>query len=178
MTRPTRPAAMPVAMVALLMVVQPVAAGTGGSQVASQRPAVQPQPDGVLHTLRQIPEACVRLQGQFTGQAQQPYALQVVETSLTCPRRAVFTGVSAQAPGEPGWQPVEQLRVPSARCPGMVRVLDLWQLPGQVRRLPVDGQGRERVYLEQARATPAADSRALLPQWRASWQVQGQCARS
>ena len=168
---------MPVAMVAMLMTSLPAAAVAVGSQTASPRPVVQPQPDGVLHTLRQIPEACVRLQGQFTGQAQQPYALQVVPTTTSCPRRAVFAGASAQAPAEPGWQPVEQLRVPSAGCPGMVLVLQLWQLPGQVRRLPADGQGRERVYLEQVRATPAADSRALLPQWRASWQVQGQCAR-
>lgn len=177
MTRLTRPASLPVAMVALLMAVQPVAAAAAGTQAANPRPAVQPQPDGGLHTLRQIPEACVRLQGQFTGLAQQPYALQVVPTSASCPRRAVFAGVSTQAPAVPGWQPVEQLRVPSARCPGMVLVLQLWQLPGQVRRLPADAQGRERVYLEQVRATPAADSRALLPQWRASWQVQGQCAR-
>lgn len=177
MTRLTRPAALPVAMVALLMAVQPVAAAAAGTQATNQRPAVLPQPDGVLHTLCQIPEACVRLQGQFTGQAQQPYALQVVPTTASCPRRAVFAGVSAQAPAAPGWQPVEQLRVPSARCPGMVLVLQLWQLPGQARRLPADAQGRERVYLEQVRATPAADSRALLPQWRASWQVQGQCAR-
>jgi hypothetical protein len=37
------------------------------------RDPATPQPVGVLHTLRQIPEACARIQGQFTGDAANPY---------------------------------------------------------------------------------------------------------
>src|SRR3546814_10812817 len=41
------------------------------------RPAATPQANGVVHTLRQIPEACARLEGAFTGQAVEPYKFEI-----------------------------------------------------------------------------------------------------
>ena len=49
---------------------------------AQQRPEivrepVPPQADGAAHTLRTIPEACARVEGVFTGQAEPPYRFSV-----------------------------------------------------------------------------------------------------
>ena len=49
-----------------------------------QRKAGTPQAVGALHTLRTIPEACARLQGQFTGVAAKPYAFAAVRSSARC----------------------------------------------------------------------------------------------
>ncbi|WP_201510683.1 hypothetical protein, partial [Klebsiella pneumoniae] len=38
-----------------------------------QRAVGAPQAVGAVHTLRQIPEACARLEGAFTGDAAAPY---------------------------------------------------------------------------------------------------------
>src|SRR3546814_15431972 len=48
------------------------------------RPAATPQANGVVHTLRQIPEACARLEGAFTGPAVAPYKFAVVRTRPHC----------------------------------------------------------------------------------------------
>ena len=55
-----------------------------------QRPAAAPQAVGVVHSLRQIPEACARLEGAFTGDAAQPYRYAPVRTSPQCQPRARF----------------------------------------------------------------------------------------
>src|SRR3546814_11204430 len=49
------------------------------------RPAATPQANGVVHTLRQIPEACARITSAFTGQAVEPYKIAVDRTSSNCP---------------------------------------------------------------------------------------------
>ena len=139
------------------------------------RPAASPQADGVAHTLRQIPEACIRLQGMFSGRADHPYALQAVPTQERCPRRAVFAGIADAPQADEGWQLDEQIVVPSAACPALRMTLSLWRHPGQVRKAERDGQGQVRVYVEQARQAADGAEQATLPQWRASWQVQGRC---
>jgi hypothetical protein len=45
---------------------------------------------GAAHTLRQIPEACARLEGVFTGDAAEPYRFSAVRTSEQCQPRARF----------------------------------------------------------------------------------------
>ena len=37
-----------------------------------ERPAASAQATGTVHTVRQIPEACTRIEGRFTGTATQP----------------------------------------------------------------------------------------------------------
>jgi hypothetical protein len=149
--------------------------GAAMATAPAARPAASPQADGVAHTLRQIPEACIRLQGMFTGRADQPYALQAVPTQERCPRRAVFAGISDAPQADEGWQLDEQIMVPSAACPALRMTLSLWRHPGQVRTAERDGQGQVRVYVEQARQAATGGGQATLPQWRASWQVQGRC---
>src|SRR3546814_14098461 len=53
---------------------------------------------GVVHTLRAIPEACARLQGEFTGDAAQPYRFAAVRTSATCQPRARLVDAAKARP--------------------------------------------------------------------------------
>jgi len=55
-----------------------------------QRAVGAPQAVGAVHTLRQIPEACARLEGAFTGDAAAPYRFSAVRTSEQCQPRARF----------------------------------------------------------------------------------------
>ena len=62
------------------------------------RPPATPQAPGVLHTLRQIPEACARIQGRFTGNPADPYAFELVKTSPNCaPRARLVDAAKARA---------------------------------------------------------------------------------
>ncbi len=54
-----------------------------------QRAVGVPQAVGAVHTLRQIPEACARLEGVFTGDAAAPYRFSAVRTSEQCQPRAL-----------------------------------------------------------------------------------------
>ena len=165
----------PRALYALLPVLILALPAAASGAVAGHRPAAAAQADGVAHTLRQIPEACVRVQGQFTGDAQRPYLMEVVPTAARCPRRAHFAGLARQVPDAgQQWQRDERITVPSARCPGLQVELTLWRRDGAVAP-PRDGQGRQRIYLEQVQQATAEATLAALPQWRASWKVQGQC---
>lgn len=142
------------------------------------RPAAVAQADAVAHTLRQIPEACIRLQGMFTGDAGQPYRLQAVPSSAQCQRRARFAGLSPQPPApQEGWRVDERISVPSADCAGLAMTLTVWRRDGQAATPARDGQGRARIYLQQAQAQAQAEAGQLasLPQWWGSWQVQGRC---
>lgn len=59
----------------------------GSALAADPTPELKPrapgtaQAIGAVHTLRQIPEACARLEGVFTGNAAQPYTFSVVRSS-------------------------------------------------------------------------------------------------
>ena len=52
------------------------------------RPAAPAQAVGHAHALRTIPEACIRLEGEFTGDAAKPYRFSAVRTSPACQPRA------------------------------------------------------------------------------------------
>ena len=67
-----------------------VAFGAGAAEPVPeiQRKPGTPQAVGTLHTLRTIPEACARLQGQFTGIVAKPYAFAAVRSSARCQARA------------------------------------------------------------------------------------------
>lgn len=54
-----------------------------------QRAPGTAQAIGAPHTLRQIPEACARLEGVFTGNAAQPYTFSVTRSSPTCQPRSL-----------------------------------------------------------------------------------------
>ena len=137
------------------------------------RPAGTPQANGVVHTLRQIPEACARIEGAFTGQAAEPYKFAVVRTSPNCQPRARFVDAAKAKPSEAsGWKFNDLIRVPSAACPSQQAVIRVWRKPvDQTQKL--DGQGQSRIYLEDAKKSAAAGNIAAIPMFAAVMSVEG-----
>lgn len=138
-----------------------------------QRPTGTPQAVNAAHTLRQIPEACARLEGSFTGDPAQPYRFSVVRTSEQCQPRARFVDFEkAQPSAAKGWKLNDVIRVPSAACPAQQAVVRVWRLP--VEQTPVlDGQGQSRIYLEDAKKQAAAGQIAKIPMFAAQLAVEG-----
>ena len=138
-----------------------------------QRPTATPQAVGVPHTLRQIPEACTRIEGMFTGQAAQPYKFSVVRTSANCQPRAQFVDAAKAKPSEKtGWKFNDLIRVPSAACPQQQAVVRIWRKPVKVGQ-KLDAQGQSRIYLEQAKQAAAAGQIAAIPMYAAVMAVEG-----
>lgn len=107
-----------------------------------------PQAVGVAHTLRVIPEACTRLQGQFTGSAGAPYKFAAVRTSPRCQARAkMVDAIAAKASLANGWVLNDAIRVPSAACPGQQAVVRVWRKDANAVPPKLDAQGRSRIYL-------------------------------
>lgn len=143
---------------------------------ARQRQAA-PQADGAAHTLRQIPEACTRLEGAFTGQTASPYRLQLRQTRPDCQPRARFVSAAQAAPGKAtGWVLDERILVPSAACAGLQVELQVWKHRAAGAALARDGQGQGRVYLDQARQQASTGQLAALPAYSARLLVHGACA--
>lgn len=142
-----------------------------------QRPVGTPQAVGAAHTLRQIPEACARLEGMFTGDAAQPYRFATVRTSPTCQPRARFVDFDKAQPSEAGgWRLNDVIRVPSAECPSQQAVVRVWhkRVDGKPQ---LDGQGQSRIYLEEARQQAAAGKIAQIPMYAAQMKVEGKACR-
>ena len=139
------------------------------------RTASTPQAVGVLHTLRGIPEACSRLEGQFTGKADQPYAFSVVRTSANCQPRAVLVKAESVKPtAAGGWIFNDLIRVPSAECPGQQAVVRVWRHPASTAVPPaLDPQGRSRIYLAEGVARAKANALPPVPMYAASMQMEG-----
>lgn len=142
-----------------------------------QRPVGTAQAVGALHTLRQIPEACTRIEGRFTGDAANPYAMNLVRTSTSCQARAVFMDDAKVQPSTAaGWKLNDIIKVPSATCSGQQAVVHVWRKPaGQA--LQLDGQNRARIYLDDANKQAAAGQLAALPAYAAVLEVQGKACR-
>lgn len=142
-----------------------------------QRAAGTPQAVGAAHTLRQIPEACARLEGVFTGDAAQPYRFAAVRSSPNCQPRARFVDFDAARPSEAaGWKLNDVIRVPSAACPSQLAVVRVWRKPVDGKP-PLDGQGQSRIYLEDAKKQAAAGQIAQIPMFAAQLQVEGKACR-
>ena len=137
------------------------------------RPTGTAQTTGTPHTLRQIPEACARLEGSFTGDAAQPYRFTVVRTSAQCQPRARFLDYTQAQPSEAkGWKLNDVIRVPSAACPAQQAVVRVWRLPVELKN-ERDGQGQSRIYLEDAKKQAKAGTIAQVPQFTAQMTVEG-----
>ena len=142
-----------------LLLLMPIAAASAAGQAAApelQRAVGAAQAVGAQHTLRQIPEACARLEGVFTGEAAQPYRFAVVRTSEQCQPRARFVDFAKAQPSvEKGWKLNDVIRVPNAACPAQQAVVRVWRMPVAVSN-ERDGQGQSRIYLEDAKKQAAA----------------------
>lgn len=142
-----------------------------------QRPVGTAQATGAVHTLRQIPEACARLEGVFTGEAAQPYKFAVVRTSETCQPRARFVDFDKARHSEgDGWKFNDLIRVPSAACPSQQAVVRVWRKPAAAAP-QLDGQGQSRIYLEEAKKQAAAGKTAQIPMYAAQMTVEGKACR-
>ncbi|SEL62768.1 hypothetical protein SAMN05428989_2098 [Pseudoxanthomonas sp. GM95] len=162
--------------VALSLAVLPLAA-LAQDTPEIQRPVGAAQANGVLHTLRQIPEACTRLEGTFTGDAAKPYDMKLVRTSPSCQARAVFMDYGKVQPSvAKGWKLNDIIKVPSASCSSQQAVVHVWRKPAG-QELKLDGQDRARIYLEDAKAQAAAGKLAALPAYAAQLEIEGKACR-
>lgn len=157
----------------LLLALLPAFAATAAETPEIKRPTGSPQANGAVHTLRQIPEACARLEGAFTGEAAQPYRFSAVRTSEQCQPRSRFVDYDkAQPSTAKGWKLNDVIRVPSAACPSQQAVVSVWRLPVD-KKPELDGQGQSRIYLEDAKKQAAAGKTAQVPMFAAKAEVQG-----
>lgn len=139
-----------------------------------ERPAATPQAVGARHTLRTIPEACVRIEGMFTGEAADPYRFTVVRTSPRCRPRARFVDAAEAQPGVAGgWIFNDAIRVPSAACPSREAVVEIWRKPVAAAKPELDAQGAARIYLEDAKSAAAAGEIGAIPVYTATMSVEG-----
>jgi hypothetical protein len=169
--------ATPVLFAALLL----PALGTARAadpQPEVRRAAAAPQAVGALHALRTIPEACVRLQGRFTGDAADPYKFEAVRTSPACqPRALVLDAAKAKPSAASGWILNDRIGVPEAGCPGLRAVATVWRRPAGGTPPALDAQGKSRVYLEQAVRDAKAGRLAALPAYAIAMGVEGKPCR-
>ena len=163
----------------VLALVPALVLAAGGARAADpvpevQRPAATPQPVGVVHTLRTIPEACARIEGRFTGEAAQPYQYDVVRTSPACQARAGLVDADKAKPSAAkGWIFNDLIRVPSAACPQQQAVLRIWRRPADAVPPKLDAQGRSRIYLQQSIAKAKAGELPPIPLYTATLAMEG-----
>lgn len=161
----------------LLLALLPAFAATAAETPEINRPIGSPQANGAVHTLRQIPEACARLEGAFTGDATQPYRFSAVRTSEQCQPRSRFVDYDkAQPSAAKGWKLNDVIRVPSAACPSQQAVVSVWRLPVD-KKPELDGQGQSRIYLEEAKKQAAAGKTAQVPMFAAKAEVEGKACQ-
>lgn len=139
-----------------------------------RRGAASPQAVGVVHTLRTIPEACARLEGQFTGNAATPYKFAAVRTSERCaPRAKLVDAATAKASVANGWLLNDLIRVPDAGCPSRQAVVRVWRK--DIKPLPpkLDAQGRSRIYLKDSMDAARAGELKPIPVFAAVMTLEG-----
>ena len=139
------------------------------------RDPATPQAPGVLHTLRQIPEACARIQGRFTGDPADPYKFELVRTSPNCAPRAKLEDAAKAKPSEAGgWRFNDLVRVPSTQCATQFAVVRVWRKPSSAAVPPkLDAQGKARLYLKDMTAAAKAGQLNAIPEYAVSTAVEG-----
>ncbi|MBP8081506.1 MAG: hypothetical protein KAY12_05045 [Arenimonas sp.] len=153
-----------------------VAFGAGAAEPTPeiQRKPGTPQAVGALHTLRTIPEACARLQGQFTGIAAKPYAFAAVRSSARCQARArLVDAAGAKASVASGWVLNDVIRVPSAACPSQQAVVRVWRKDAKAVPPKLDAQGRSRIYLKDGLDAARGGDLGPIPMFAAAMHMEG-----
>ena len=139
-----------------------------------RRGAASPQSAGVVHTLRTIPEACARLEGQFTGNAATPYKFAAVRTSERCaPRAKLVDAATAKASVANGWLLNDLIRVPDAGCPSRQAVVRVWRKDIKAVPPKLDAQGRSRIYLKDSMDAARAGELKPIPVFAAVMTMEG-----
>jgi len=161
-------------MLALLLAAAALPALAGDPTPEITRGVVTPQAVNALHTLRQIPEACARLEGMFTGDGAQPYKFSAVRTSPKCQARARFVDAAKVKPSEAdGWKFNDLIRVPNAGCRTQLAVVRVWRHPADVSPPELDAQGRARIYLQDSVDQAKAKKLPPVPMYAASIAIEG-----
>lgn len=144
---------MRIPLLATTLALFALTAQASGQQPETKRPVGKPQATGGLHTLRVIPEACMSIQGKFTGNASKPYDFSAVPTGTRCQARAKLVDAASVKPqGKPGWIYADEVRVPSAACPSQQAVVRLWRSAAKAAPPKLDAQGRSRLYVKDSMA--------------------------
>lgn len=137
-----------------------------------------PQAVGALHTLRTIPEACARLQGQFTDDPASPYRFSAVRSGERCqPRARLVDAASARPSVARGWVLNDVIRVPRAGCPGQQAVVRVWRRDATAQPPKLDAQGRSRIYLKDGLDAARAGDLTSIPLYAAVMAVEGLACR-
>lgn len=163
-----------------LLAAWPAMAATAATPTAPEieRGPATAQAVGVAHTLRTIPEACARLEGVFTGDADEPYRFAAVLSRPGCQPRARFVDAAKAAPSvKDGWMLNDRLQVPSAECPSRHAVVQIWRRPGSAASPKLDAQGKARIYLDEEKQKAAAKRPVVTPMFAATMEVQGRACR-
>ena len=150
-----------------------------GAVAAEPGPEIQrkpgtPQAVGVAHTLRTIPEACARLEGQFTGVAAAPYKFAAVRTSTRCqPRARLVDADGAKASVANGWVLNDLIRVPNASCASQQAVVRVWRKDAKAVPPKLDAQGRSRIYLKEGLDSARGGELGPIPVYASAMNVGG-----
>jgi len=165
--------ATPLIAILALAIAQPLPAAEPAPEI--KRDAGTPQAVNALHTLRQIPEACARMEGMFTGNAADPYKFALVRTSPNCQPRARFVEFAKAKPSEAGgWKLNDLIQVPSAACPSQKAVVRVWRKPADAAPPELDAQGRSRLYLKEMQAAAKQGGYQPIPMFAAEMKLEGQ----
>ncbi len=154
-------------------------AHAAGPAAADLKPEIQRKPAaaqqvGAAHTLRVIPEACVRLEGRFTGLPATPYKFAAVRTSERCQARAkMVDAAGAKASATTGWVLNDEIRVPSAACSTQQAVISIWRKDAKAVPPKLDAQGRSRIYLKDGLDAARQGDLGAIPVYAAGMAMQG-----
>jgi hypothetical protein len=162
----------------LLLALVPCLAWAADPKPEITRKPSTPQANGQVHTLRTIPEACARIEGQFTGQAADPYKFTLARTSPNCQPRARLVDAAKVKPStKDGWIFNDVIRVPSAACPAQEAVVRVWRKTADATPPDLDAQGRSRIYLKDATDSARAKGTPSVPMFAVAMAVEGKpCA--
>jgi hypothetical protein len=164
------------ALLAALCVVLGYAAAATAADPAPEveRAPYPPAPNGVVHTIRIIPETCAYLYGWFTGQKDLPYRYGAKRSAKRCQPRAQLVGPASVAPSvASGWILNDIVRIPSAACPSQIAVVRIWRKPAENALPPPDAQGQSRIYLEESKQRAAQGKLAAVPKYVAKLAIEG-----
>lgn len=161
-------------MIATGLLAMSFAAGAADPKPEIQRAVGAPQAVGVAHTLRTIPEACARLEGQFTGVANAPYKYAAVRTSARCQSRAkLVDAATAKASATSGWALNDVIRVPNASCHSQQAVVRVWRKDVKNTPPKLDAQGRSRIYLKDGLDAARDGDLKPVPVYAVAMKVEG-----
>ena len=161
-------------LAACLLVAGPVHAAEPAPEIP--RAVAAPQAVGVVHSLRQIPEACARLEGAFTGDTAHPYRYAPVRTSPQCQPRARFVDAAKVNPSTSnGWLLNDLIRVPNAACTSQQAVVRVWRKPVEKAAPKLDAQGKARIYLQDSKQQAQSGQVAPVTMFAAQMAVEGRC---